>query len=143
MPEAHGHGHKQFIPGIIGCFNVAVRGREEESMNGAEYIGRQEVMKAIAEEYNRKGTNDGLKLAWIEKAVNSVPAWIPIEKELPPDDDYILMSYENFTIPDIGRCEIDPDDGSRVFYPGDDTRSCLSFGLFVNAWMPLPKCYED
>lgn len=88
MPEAHGHGHEQFVPGIIGCFNVAVRGREEESMNRAEYICKDEVMKAITEEYNRKGTNDGLKLAWIEKAVNSVPAWIPIEKEFPPDDDH-------------------------------------------------------
>ena len=29
-------------------------------------------MKSITAEYNRKATGDGLKLAWIEKAVNSV-----------------------------------------------------------------------
>lgn len=35
-------------------------------------ISRSETMKAITTEYNRKATRDGLKLAWIEKAVNSV-----------------------------------------------------------------------
>lgn len=37
-----------------------------------EIISRSEVMKSITAEYNRKATGDGLKLAWIEKAVNSV-----------------------------------------------------------------------
>lgn len=39
---------------------------------GDEYISRSDAMKAITEEYNRRRDGDGLKLAWIEKALNSV-----------------------------------------------------------------------
>ena len=28
--------------------------------------------------------------------------WIPIEEGLPPVDEYILLSFENFSIPSIG-----------------------------------------
>ena len=35
-----------------------------------DMVDRSEVMAAITKEYNRKHTNDGLKLAWIENAVN-------------------------------------------------------------------------
>lgn len=33
-------------------------------------------------------------------------------------------------------------DGSGAFYPGDEDASYVSFGVFVNAWMPLPKVYR-
>lgn len=67
--------------------------------------------------------------------------WIPVSERLPEDDAYILLSYENFTLPDIGRYEVDKD-GNGAFYSGDEDRSCVSFGLFVNAWMPLPEPYS-
>ena len=67
--------------------------------------------------------------------------WISVEDRLPETDDYIMLSFENFSLPAIGRYEVD-DDGNRAFYQGDDDRSCVSFGLFVNAWMELPKRYE-
>ena len=35
-----------------------------------ELISRQEAIKAVTREYNRRRTGDGLKLAWIEKAIN-------------------------------------------------------------------------
>lgn len=68
--------------------------------------------------------------------------WIPVSERLPEDDTYILLSYENFTLPDIGRYEVDKD-GNGAFYPGDEDRSCASFGLFVNAWMPMPEPYRE
>ena len=37
-----------------------------------ELVYRDEIMDSLVKEYNRKRTNDGLKLAWIEKAVNDV-----------------------------------------------------------------------
>ena len=40
-------------------------------------VSREAVMDAITAEYNRKSTGDGLRLAWIEKAVNSVPSVSP------------------------------------------------------------------
>ena len=71
---------------------------------------------------------------------NDIIEWIPAET--PPDSDrYILLSFDNFSLPAIGRYEVD-DDGNGAFYQGDDDRSCVSFGLFVNAWMELPKRYE-
>lgn len=68
--------------------------------------------------------------------------WIPIDERLPETDDYILVSFSNSTLLDIGRYEVDKD-GGGTFYPGDDERSYVSFGLFVNAWMPLPEPYKE
>lgn len=67
--------------------------------------------------------------------------WIPISERFPEKDGYVLISFENFTIPDIGRYEKDEQGGA--FYPGDDERSYSSFGLFVNAWRPLPEPYKE
>ena len=67
--------------------------------------------------------------------------WIDINDRLPDPEEYVLVSFENYTLPGIGRYEID-DDGSGAFYPGDDDTSYASVGVFVNAWMPLPKVYR-
>lgn len=68
--------------------------------------------------------------------------WIPIEERLPETDGYILVSFSNSTLPDIGRYEADKD-GGGAFFPRDEERSYVSFGLFVNAWMPLPETYKE
>ena len=67
--------------------------------------------------------------------------WIPCSERLPEDESYILVSFENSTMPDIARYE-ENDEGGTV-YPGDDEISYLSYGFFVNAWMPLPKPYKE
>lgn len=48
-----------------------------------DLVERNAVMNSIIAEYNRKGDRGGLKLAWIEKAVNEVPS--TLEQE--PCDD--------------------------------------------------------
>lgn len=68
--------------------------------------------------------------------------WIPVTERLPEDDKYIMISFENFTLPDIGRYEADKD-GNGAFYPGDDEKSYVEYDLFVNAWMPLPEPYRE
>ena len=68
--------------------------------------------------------------------------WIPVSKRLPESNDYILVSFENYTLPSIGRYEAD-EDGGGAFYPGDKDRSYASFGVFVNAWRPLPEPYKE
>ena len=73
--------------------------------------------------------------------------WVPVTERLPEVDKYgcskyILLSFENFTIPAVGRYEVDKD-GSGAFYEGDEDRTLVSYGVFVNAWMPLPKCYRE
>lgn len=46
---------------------------------------------------------------------------------------------------DIGRYEADKDGGGAFFprFQRDEERSYASFGLFVNAWMPLPEPYKE
>ena len=68
--------------------------------------------------------------------------WIPVNERLPETDDYILLSFSNYPIPLVGRYEKDKDGGGN-FYVGDDLISCLGNDLFVNAWMELPKRYEE
>lgn len=62
-------------------------------------------------------------------------------EKLPEDESYILVSFENATMPDIARYEENDEGGT--FYPGDDEKSYSSYGIFVNAWMPLPEPYKE
>lgn len=68
--------------------------------------------------------------------------WIPITERLPETDDYILISFDNSSLPDIGRYEVD-EDGGGEFYPGDEDFTYKSIDLYVNAWMPLPQPYRQ
>lgn len=75
------------------------------------------------------------------KDTNVLGKWIPCSEKLPEDESYILVSFENATMPDIARYEENDEGGT--FYPGDDEKSYSSYGIFVNAWMPLPKPYRE
>lgn len=71
--------------------------------------------------------------------------WLPVDAALPPVDeygynDYILLSFANASIPCIGQYVMDEDGGA--FHDGDDERTLNSYGLIVNAWMPLPESYR-
>lgn len=74
--------------------------------------------------------------------------WVPVDERLPEivtedgSSDYILLSFDNFNLPAIGRYEED-EDGDGNFFEGDDDRSCLSYGLIVNAWAPMIKPYRE
>ncbi len=83
------------------------------------------------------------KLARYEDAEekNRLGQWIPCSERLPEDESYILVSFENFTMPDIARYEENDEGGT--FYPGDDEKSYSSYGIFVNAWMSLPEPYRE
>lgn len=54
-----------------------------------DLVYRDEIMDSLVKEYNRKRTNDGLKLAWIEKAVNDVK---PAQIDLPDNNVGELIS---------------------------------------------------
>ena len=55
----------------------------------------------------------------------------------------MLVSFENegVTLPDIVTYEVD-EQGNGAFYPSDCEATYASVGVFVNAWMPLPKLYK-
>lgn len=63
--------------------------------------------------------------------------WIPIEEQIPKEDEYILLSFENFSIPVIGRFE------NGAFYAGDEDEPLVKQDMYVNAWMPLPEPYRE
>ena len=67
--------------------------------------------------------------------------WIPVMERLPEPETYILVSFDNCSLPDIATYRVD-DDGIGAFYPGDEDYTYLSVGLFANAWMPLPEPYK-
>ena len=83
------------------------------------------------------------KLAKLEDAgdTNVLSRWIPISERLPEEEEYILLSFANYTGLDIGRYENDGENDK--FYPGDDEETYASYGLIVNAWMPLPEPYKE
>ena len=91
--------------------------QDNETKDGI-YIGRQLVKLKITSG------------KWKGKTMEN--NWIDINDRLPNPGEYVLVSFENVTLPDIGRYETDSD-GSGAFYPGDDDASYASFGIFVNA----------
>ena len=101
-----------------------------------------EAMEKLAEFEEKEKCGewlDAIELAKIAIALQS-QKWIPCSERLPEDESYILVSFENSTMPDIARYEENDEGGT--FYPGDDEKSYLSYGFFVNAWMPLPEPYK-
>ena len=58
---------------------------------------------------------------------------IPVTERIPDSDRYVLLSFQNFSVPLVGRCETD--EKGSAFYIGDETVSCSKMGVFVNAWM--------
>ena len=65
--------------------------------------------------------------------------WIAISESVPSSDRFILLSFENYPIPLVGRYVEDDEGGT--FYAGNDL-SLVSQNLFVNAWMELPEPYK-
>lgn len=100
---------------------------EDLGWNRAIYACEESV-KQLAEEYN---SNLSEKLT----------GWIPCEEKYPDNSNYILLSFSNFPVPTVGRWE--ENDYGGAFYIGDEMESCVSCGLFVNAWQPLPSQYKE
>lgn len=83
------------------------------------------------------------KLARYEDAEENdrLGQWIPCSERMPEEEEYILLSFANYTGLDIGRYENDGENDK--FYPGDEEETYAHYGLTVNAWMPLPEPYRE
>lgn len=57
-----------------------------------ELVSRRAVIKSVTREYNRRRTGDGLKLAWIEKAINGTPSAQPKYEPVKAEDFAKTMS---------------------------------------------------
>ena len=73
---------------------------------------------------------------------STINGWNLRDDKTPPTDRYILLSFENFSVPLVGRYEEDTD-GDGAFYIGDEDESCISQDIIVNAWMDLPQCHRE
>lgn len=82
------------------------------------------------------------RLAEYEKleTYGCVLRWRPTSKP-PKSKEYVLLSFENYALQEIGRYEEDKEGGA--YYIGDDNSPCVSYGLIVNAWAKLPKPYRE
>lgn len=67
--------------------------------------------------------------------------WIPVGERLPEFGEDVMISFSNFSLPIIGRC--DRDEEGIMWFAGDELESLVSHKLFVNAWQPLPEPYEE
>lgn len=54
----------------------------------------------------------------------------------------ILLNFANATVHEIGQYVVDKY-GGCAYYIGNDTKPCSIYGLFVDAWMPLPERYKE
>lgn len=79
----------------------------------------------------------------LQNIIEQYKGWREINEELPDPGEYVLVSFENegVTLPDIATYEVDKQ-GNGAFYPSDCEATYASVGVFVNAWMPLPKAYK-
>lgn len=78
----------------------------------------------------------------IIKGCEETNGWISVDEGTPIDDRYILLSFENFRLPVVGRYEEDEDGGGN-FYAGDEDIPLVKQDLFVNAWRELPERYTS
>lgn len=60
--------------------------------------------------------------------------WVPVEKLLPNDEEYVLVAFKNFSLPII--CIWDAED--ECFYIGDTDERADSDGMIVGWWTRLP-----
>ena len=72
--------------------------------------------------------------------------WIPVTERLPDNAERVLVSFSNRSTPATG-CYVRCSDGGGAWCTGDGipyatTLPFVTVDLFVNARMPLPKCYE-
>lgn len=67
--------------------------------------------------------------------------WILAEERAPKAGEFVLLSFANFDLPLVGRYEEDENGGN--YYIGDEMETCLQNDIYVNAWLPLPKCYKE
>ena len=117
---------------------------EQEAIKN--FQGENKILSQYAETkfqkavFAKKIERNNMAIKALEKQRNN--GWIPVDERLPDTNDYILLSFSNFTIPVVGRYETEKD-GSGAFYVGDELETCLSQDLFVNAWMQLPEPYKE
>lgn len=129
-------GAFRFTPEEKNAADTAYRGALKDIR--MELEAYEKTREETMPDHNDCNTEEGQQ----DKNIEIKTRWIPVSSgELPKTDTYILLSFENFSLLEIGRYEADKDGGA--FYIRDNDESCASCGLFVNAWMPMFENYKE
>ena len=68
--------------------------------------------------------------------------WIDVnDGPLPNNGEQVLLSFENHSMVLTG-VFIEDDEGG-AFHLCGDKKTCSHYGMFVNAWQPIPKPYKE
>lgn len=118
------------MEGMISTFNDDGTLREYKEPYATVYYATKEDFEFI-----QKAVEFYKKMQWI-------PAENPPEVDEEGYSEYILLNFANAPVCEIGKY-IKDRDGGGAYYVGDDEKSCSGYGLFVNAWMPLPERYRE
>lgn len=127
----------------INSLSVMVTGLRARRSVLAEYEKhyKESIIKTINEQPITTPCYLGSPCPYQNEDIKDNIGWIPCHTEqFPSAEDYVLLSFENFNLPIVGRWEEDERGGA--FYIGDEDETCIAQGLIVNAWMPLPKPYK-
>lgn len=101
-------------------------------------VKKEELVQALAAYEDTGLTPEEIKVL----KANENLRWIPVEERLPKEEEYILLSFANFSLPLVGRYSKNQDEGAFYLGDCDGEDSCISQNLFVDAWMPLPEPYR-
>ena len=104
----------------------------------AEQVTEQEIDSLIKVKEIIRSQMDEAK----DINVPSNDGWISVDERLPEDDRYILLSFENFSLPLVGRYEENEKGGAFYLGDCDEEDTCISNDLYVNAWTYLPERYK-
>ena len=68
--------------------------------------------------------------------------WISVnDGQLPGNGEQVLLSFENHSMVLTGMFIEDEEGGA--FHLLNDNKTCSHYGMFVNAWQPIPKQYKE
>lgn len=108
----------------------ALKQKISESMKAKDYDPDEWVVKAR-------------DLGKIVEQFQTEEGWHPIEEGLPQPGTMVLVSFENHRAVEIG-IYVEDEQGSGAFYTiGVQKLKFLDLDVIVNAWMELPKSYEQ
>lgn len=116
---------------------------DEEERSSADFSKyADEIGAREDDDWHFEGLKRAIEIVKAEEQLERSD-WIPTIEELPDPGQYVLASFENemLTLPAIARYEVD-ENGNGAFFPDDSDVAFASVGIYVNAWMPLPKLYR-
>lgn len=112
-----------------------------KELEAQEQIQKERELELQVESLRQQLREARQKIEDLREQLAAGAGWIPCDEDPPTSDKYILLSFENLSIPLVGKYKEDETGGA--FYIGNEDETCVSQNVIVNAWQPLPKRYQS